>query len=322
MERVNTSDERADLRERIPAYRDTFVHFLFGTPGNEPILLHFLNAVLESDGQAPARSVEARNPFNPATFLREKYTILDVKATDERGDIFVVEFQTSERAAFADRMTYYACKSFGGQMLSNAAYSTLHAVIAIAVTTYEMFDRLSGIHNTFRLTAKEDPRVVFTDSLQMHVLEAASEKIDRVSLLPSALGAWINFFYYSHRTSEDEMTTLLQGEPVVQQAYVKYRKFNQDERMRAIDEAHQIFLHDVATDMEEAHEKGRKEGKAEGKTEGKAELLLAILREKFGRVPEETEQTILSMTDSIALQSWAVRASMCQSMDEFIEALR
>jgi hypothetical protein len=58
-------------RKPIPAYRDTFVHFLFGTPGNEPILLHFLNAVLESDGQLPAKSVEMRNPFNPQTFVTE-----------------------------------------------------------------------------------------------------------------------------------------------------------------------------------------------------------------------------------------------------------
>jgi hypothetical protein len=35
----------------IPATRDTFVHFLFGTPGNEPILLHLLNAIFECDGQ-------------------------------------------------------------------------------------------------------------------------------------------------------------------------------------------------------------------------------------------------------------------------------
>ena len=44
-------------QELIPAYRDTFVHFLFGSPGNEPILLHFLNAVPENDGQPPAKSV-------------------------------------------------------------------------------------------------------------------------------------------------------------------------------------------------------------------------------------------------------------------------
>ena len=52
------------------------------------------------------------------------------------------------------------------------------------------------------------------------------------------------------------MSTLLQDQPVVQQAYGQYRQFNQDARMRALDEAHQRYLHDQATDREEAHEKG------------------------------------------------------------------
>jgi len=52
------------------------------------------------------------------------------------------------------------------------------------------------------------------------------------------------------------MTALLQGQPVVGQAYEKYQQFNRDERLRALDEAHQRFLHDHATDMEEAHNKG------------------------------------------------------------------
>ena len=251
----NESD-KAKSREPIPAYRDTFVHFLFGTPGNEPLLLHFLNSVLESDGQQPTASVEVRNPFNPATFATEKWTILDVKATDEQGAIFMVEFQTSERQAFADRMTYYGCRNFGGQMFQGTAYSTINTVIAIAVTTFEMFCQLKSIHNSFRLTAKADSSVVFTNKLQMHILEAAKEKVDRVSELPSALGAWINFYYYSHLKSEVEMTALLQDQPVVQQAYGQYRQFNQDARMRALDEAHQLYLHDQATDREEAHEKG------------------------------------------------------------------
>ena len=181
---ANSETGKSKFLELIPAYRDTFVHFLFGTPGNEPILLHFLNAVLESDGQPPVRSVEMRNPFNPATFVTDKYTILDVRAKDERGDIFVVEFQTSERATFADRMTYYGSRAFGGQMLKGDPYSSLKAVIAIAITTFEMFRQLESIHNSFRLTAKANPNVVLTHLLQMHILEATKEKIDRVALLP------------------------------------------------------------------------------------------------------------------------------------------
>ena len=61
------------------------------------------------------------------------------------------------------------------------------------------------------------------------------------------------------------MATLLQGQPVVQQAYGKYQQFNHDERLRALDEAHQRFLHDHATDIEEAHDKGRDEGRDEEK---------------------------------------------------------
>jgi len=93
----------------------------------------------------------------------------------------------------------------------------------------------------------------------MHILEATEAKIDRISELPPALGAWINFYYYSHLKSEAEMSTLLQDQPIVQQAYGQFRQFNQDARLRALDEAHQRFLHDQATDREEAHEKGKSE---------------------------------------------------------------
>ena len=350
----NPNPDKSKLREPIPAYRDTFVHFLFGTPGNEPILLHFLNAVLESDGQPPARSVEMRNPFNPATFVTDKYTILDVRATDERGDIFVVEFQTSERTTFADRMTYYGTRAFGRQMLSGAPYTSLKAVIAIAVTTFEMFRLLESIHNVFLLTAKADPSVVFTQLLQMHVLEASEEKIDRVAQLPPALGAWINFFYYAHLISEDEMTTLLQGHPTVKQAYGKYRQFNQNEELRALDEAHQRFLHDHATDVEAAHEKGidkgivigvdkgRVEGIAigvdkgiaigvdkgiaigvdKGKIESKIEDILSFLEEKYVQVPESIVKSLNAINDLAVLKSLLRLSSQCSSLDEFAEAMK
>jgi hypothetical protein len=74
--------------------------------------------------------------------------------------------------------------------------------------------------------------------------------------------------------------------------------------------------------FEEREAVGKAVGKAEGKVEGKAELLLKILREKFNRIPKETEKAIRQMTDPIALDSWAVQAATSKSMDEFAEALR
>ena len=311
---TNTNSENgiAQSREPVPAYRDTFVHFLFGSPGNESILLHFLNAVLESDGQPFAKSVEARTPFDPQNFITDKYTILDIKATDERGDIFVVEFQTSERATFADRLTYYGSRAFGSQMLKGEPYSSLNAVIAIAVTTFEMFPQLESIHNTFLLTAKADPSVVLTHLLQMHVLEATKEKIDRVVLLPSALAAWVTFFYYSHLKSEDEMSMQLKDHPELIKAYEKYQQFNHDEKLRALDEAHQRFLHDLATDIEAAHEKGRE------KVIG---ILLRILSKNFGDVPPTIYDKLLVINNIDVLGQLTDFALDCNTLDEFVKFL-
>ena len=245
----NTPNE-VETRKLIPAYRDTFIHFLFGSPGHEPILLHLLNAFLESDGQAPAKSVAMRNPFNPKTFVTEKHTVLDVRATDERGDFFMVEVQTTDQTAFGDRMTYYTSRTFSSQLLSGDAYSKLKRVIGIAITTFIILPRLRGMHNTFHLAAKADSSVVLTDRIQMHTLEVAEGKMPLVVELPPTLGAWGNFFYYAHLISEDDMSTLLNDQPIVKQAYGKFKQFNQDEQLRALDESRERWLHDQATDRE------------------------------------------------------------------------
>ena len=258
---------------------------------------------------------------------------LDVKATDERGGIFVVEFQTSERATFADRMTYYGSRAFGGQMLTGDPYSSLKAVIAIALTTFDMFPQLESIHNAFLLTAKADPKVVLTRLFQLHILEATKEKIDRVPLLPPALGAWMNFIFYSHRKNEEEMTTLLNGHPIVEQAYEKYQLFNHDERLRALDEAHQRFLHDLATDIEAAHikgrkegieegiEKGREEGREEGEARGEANSIVRILTRNFGNVLSAIRDRLYATHDLEKLGRLTDIALDSQSLDKFVQAL-
>ena len=71
---------------------------------------------------------------------------------------------------------------------------------------------------------------------------------------------------------------------------------------------------------------GKAEGIAEGETRGKVKagrnMILTVLRARFKRVPKDVEQAILTISDPIALESWAAQAATCQSMDEFAEALK
>jgi len=84
----------------------------------------------------------------------------------------------------------------------------------------------------------------------------------------------------------------------------------------------------IRTIFEEKYDIGYSEGKADGYFNGKAEgiaegeaikgknILLKILRARFHRVPRDVEKLIKSMTDPVALDSWAVHAATCQSMNE------
>jgi predicted transposase/invertase (TIGR01784 family) len=269
-EQASQKAEEIPPKPLIPAYRDTFVHYLFATPGkeSEESLLDFVNAVLENDDQPLVQSVETKNPFNPQTFVTDKYSILDVKATDASGDIFVVEFQTSERAEFANRMMYYCCKSYSLQMSKGESYVVLCWVIGIAVTAYLLHRDLPDAHNSFHLVATANPKRKFAqDGIQIHTLEVTEEKEDQFGNLKPRLRSWTYLFYYSHQKSEAEMTTLLSDNPVTLYAYERYLQFNGDEQMRALDDAHQRYLHDYATDMGTKYQQGLIEGKIEEKIE-------------------------------------------------------
>ncbi|MDR1963752.1 MAG: hypothetical protein LBQ50_08230, partial [Planctomycetaceae bacterium] len=74
--------------------------------------------------------------------------------------------------------------------------------------------------------------------------------------------------------------------------------------------------------IEALYAEGIAEGKAEGKAEAWRNAVLAVLRGKFKKIPEEIEATIRDMSDPIALESLNVHAAICQSLDEFADALK
>jgi predicted transposase/invertase (TIGR01784 family) len=239
----------------IPATRDTVVHYLFGTRGFEDILKSFVNAVLQNAGRKPVVSVEMLNPFNPKTFVNDKHTILDVKATDKSGRIFAIEFQTFPQVSFEERLLYYWATTYVQELQSKGEYRTLNPVISIAVTGYRLFKPLPWIHNVFSIVSESDPQYRLTDDLQIHTLEIIDEKIHHLDELKPALRRWVIFFYYADKKSEAEMKVLLKGDPVIGQAYSEYLRFNADTKMRAIHEARERYLHDYYSDIGEAQRK-------------------------------------------------------------------
>ena len=67
---------------------------------------------------------------------------------------------------------------------------------------------------------------------------------------------------------------------------------------------------------------GEARGMAMGTAEGGRNTVLTVLRARFQKVPQSVEKAIRSLSDPIALESWAVQAATCQSIKEFAEAIK
>jgi predicted transposase/invertase (TIGR01784 family) len=301
----------SEPKPKIRATADTFVHYLFATPGNEHILLSFVNAVQEDAGRPPVKETQVLNPFNPKTFITDKRSIIDIKAIAKNDRSFVIEFQIAPTTAFLKRALYYWAKAYIAQMKQGEDYDKLLPVVVIVIACFLLNPLMEELHYDFAITALGHPDIVLTDDLQMQIMVLVEEKIDQLQKMKSPLRPWLEFFYYGNKKSEDEMKVLLQsGDSAVNEAYDLFLKFNQDEELRQLEEARQQYLHDYNTEIKYA----------EIKRETKSVLL--TLTKRFNVVPQRIEEKIRGISDLEHLEKLADYAYDCESIEEFSKALK
>ncbi|WP_029631730.1 PD-(D/E)XK nuclease family transposase [Zavarzinella formosa] len=66
---------------------------LFGSPAHKNLLIHLLNALMVMRLRAPITDIEILNPFSVKVSPEDKLSILDVKARDADGRLYLVEMQ-------------------------------------------------------------------------------------------------------------------------------------------------------------------------------------------------------------------------------------
>jgi hypothetical protein len=70
---------------------DVMFKIVFGSKGNEELLRHLVNALLEYEGDDSIVSLEISNPFLIPDRVEEKLGILDILAEDASGKLFSIE---------------------------------------------------------------------------------------------------------------------------------------------------------------------------------------------------------------------------------------
>jgi predicted transposase/invertase (TIGR01784 family) len=111
---------------------------IFGNDNKKKSLMSFLNAVIDLPKNEQIIDVEIINPYQLGKLSGGKSTIVDVKAKDNSGNIFIVEMQIAEFDFFTKRIMYYTSQSYVSQIDKGVNYDKLKPVYFIGILEFEI----------------------------------------------------------------------------------------------------------------------------------------------------------------------------------------
>ena len=111
---------------------------IFGNESKKKSLISFLNAVIDLPEDEQIIDVTITNPIQLGILNDGKSTIIDVKAKDEKGNLFIIEMQVSDYNFFHKRILYYTSQSYVTQISKGADYKLLKPVYFIGILEFEI----------------------------------------------------------------------------------------------------------------------------------------------------------------------------------------
>jgi len=111
---------------------------IFGNENKKISLISFLNAVIVFPNGNKITDVSISNPYQLPYLAGGKSTILDVKATDQVGNTFIVEMQVAEADFFHKRILYYTSQSYVSQISEGKAYKKLKPAYFIGILEFSI----------------------------------------------------------------------------------------------------------------------------------------------------------------------------------------
>ena len=278
----------------IRAWIDFAFRKIYGKPGNEICLISLLNAVLRFAD--PVVSVEYLNPFGIKDFETDKLVCVDVKATDQRGRVFIVEIQIVVQSSFAKRAIFYACEAYTDQLRAGQGYGDLKATYSICLLMRNLWDD-EQLHHQFRLVDRESGRVL-EESIEIHTVELAKYNGNAGDVRnASVLEQWAYWIKNSSEHTVEELQELLPGLEFL-------RATGELNAIREITEEKQMYdarekaSLDIQSNLIDARQEGRQEGIKIGEQRGGLKKSIQIYEGLLGDSPtSESDLKDLSMEE-------------------------
>jgi predicted transposase/invertase (TIGR01784 family) len=223
--------------------------------GQHPhLLVSFLNALLPLD--ALILSVE----YLPHELVPEipvlKYSIVDVRCTDQNGRQFIVEMQMLWTDAFKSRVLFNASKAYVQQLGKAKQYKSLQPVYALSLVNETFEPNIPEYYHHYKIVHQHYPDK-HLKGLELVFVELPKFKAKNISERKMQL-LWLRFMTEIEDNSEEIPEELLQN-PIIKEAvdYLQESGFTKGELA-----TYDKYWDDISSEMtllDAARDEGREE---------------------------------------------------------------
>ena len=253
--------------------------------GEHPDLLKsFLNAVLPLPQDGLIVSLEYLSNEQVPVIPTFKYTVVDVKCTDQQGRVFIVEMQMQWTDSFKQRLLFNASKAYVRQLEEGEDYPLLQPVYGLALINAQFDKDHDSWYHHYTLVNTQKPDAHIKD-LQLVFIELPKFKAKTFSERKLSI-LWLRFMSELDNKTQALPPELLAIPEINKAASLAEEAAYTPAELEAIDKYWDMVR--VERTLKNAHIKEVKEsiekGREEGVQQGEATFLKRLLEQRFGKL--------------------------------------
>ncbi len=269
---------------------------IFGDENKTEVLISFLNSILDFQGNKKIKSVTIANPYQVPKIKELKNTILDIKATNQDNEQFIVEMQVEKDREFAKRSLYYTSKSYVEQIDKAENYRKLKKVYFIGILNFAILDTKEYISRHLILdekTLKQEVADFEFTFIELKKFNLTLQECD------TNAKKWI--YFIQNASSFDMIPKEYEDIEAFVTAFESAKQYNWSKKEMEVYDWHfkQTWkqLSVIETALEDGKEMGIKVGREEGLKEGLKEGLREGLKEGEQNKAIEIAKNLLDVLD-------------------------
>jgi predicted transposase/invertase (TIGR01784 family) len=233
---------------------------VFGSEHSKPILINFLNALLEYEGEHTITDLTIIDPYQAPVIQGMKDTYVDVKAILANGNRVIIEMQVLNVEGFEKRVLYNATKTYAAQLSKGEDYTLLNPVIALTFTDFVMFRDQLDVMSRYKLLEMQT-LAQYSDDVELIFIELPKFN-QELAALNNIHDKWI--YFVKNAGKLDYIPDTLMMESPINEAFGIANKAGLTEAELEAQEKRHDFIRLQRGSIEKALHDGEVKGKAEG----------------------------------------------------------